>query len=223
MTSTRARCTAALYALAGWPRWLAAGLCLIAAAVAALGSATRSGPPPSSTIVVAARDLPAGHLLVPADLRMVRWPDSALPRDPMPSQAGAIGQRTAQQLFRGEPMSSAALLDPAVVSALAAGQVAASVTLAGRDQGALVHRGAVIDLYPASDQGLVGGSPLPATGHAIAEHVRVLAVLPDSAPPADGTGQSAGLTVLIATDRQTAGRLAAHLATTFLATLVPPT
>jgi pilus assembly protein CpaB len=207
--------------LAGWPRRLAAAFCLIAAVVSALrpGGSTGQLVP----VVVAARPIAAGATLTATDLRIARWPAGDVPSGAVGQLPGAVGGRVAGPLARGEPVSSGVLLAPAVARALALGLVATTVTLTSPDQAAILHTGAVIDLYSGSSDGVMvegktvsDGSP----AQPLANDVEVLAVLP--AAPAQSAVAGNGLSLVIAARPATAARLAAHVSGTFLATLVRP-
>jgi Flp pilus assembly protein CpaB len=159
-------------------------------------------------------------VLAAADLSPARWPATAVPAGALHRSIDAVGRRVAGALARGEPIQLSSLLEPAIAAALGAGQVATTVTLADPHQVAILAIGSRIDLYGATPTsgGLVQGA---AEGTAVARNALVLAILPatelsgDLSPP-DTPG------LIIATDPTTAGRLAAHMSTPFLATLVPP-
>ena len=60
-------------------------------------------------VVLAARDLPAGHAIKPGDLRVVRWPATSLPRGHFSSPAALKGRVPRTPLFRGEVVLAAKL------------------------------------------------------------------------------------------------------------------
>lgn len=218
MTLPPLRPDALLGVLAGWPRRLAAAFCLVAAVVSALRPA--ASPERLVPVVVAARPVAAGATLTATDLRLARWPAADLPAGALGQLSGAVGGRTAGPLARGEPVGSTVLLAPAVARALALGLVATTVTLSSPDQAAILHTGAVIDLYAGSSDGvLVEGKAVAEGGSAqpLAEGIEVLAVLP--APSAQARP---GLSLVVAARPATAARLAAHVSGTFLATLIRP-
>lgn len=225
MTSTRARLESVLTALAGWPRRLAASVCLVAAAFSALGTAGRPGPSRLAAVVVAGRPLAAGTLLTTGDLTVARWPASNVPTAMLGRVSDAVGRRVAAALARGEPVSTGSLLEPAIARALAAGRVATTVALADANQAAILHPGALVDLYPESNEAvLAAGKPVSDTTSAgpIVRNVEVLAVLPASPATDQHLGPQGSLGLIVAVDPGTAGRLATQLSAAFLATLTPP-
>ncbi len=60
-------------------------------------------------VVLAARDLPAGHSIKARDLRVVRWPAGSLPRGHFSSPAALKGRVPLTRLFRGEVVLAAKL------------------------------------------------------------------------------------------------------------------
>jgi Flp pilus assembly protein CpaB len=219
IASPRLRLTGLLSALAGWPRKAAALLCLALAVVSALTSRAAPGSEPRSPVLVTAKPLPPGTVLAAADLATVHWPDPLVPAAAVRRLSDAIGHTVGAAMSRGEPLTTARLLDTGISAALAPGQVALTIGLAGGNQAAILQAGALIDLYATgSDAGLIGGAPLPSDGHRVGTSLRVLAVLP---PPAD-QASSGTPSLVIAADRGTAARLANRPAGQFLASLVPP-
>jgi Flp pilus assembly protein CpaB len=213
----RLRWPGLLDAFAGWPRRVAASLCLALAVLSAVTSHGKSSVR-QSPVVVSARPLLPGAVLTAADLRSVLWPTATVPAAAILRLSDAVGHTVGAAMTRGEPVTIARLLDTGMASALGPGQVALTVTLAGNNQAAILRSGAVIDLYtPAGEAVLADGRPLAAngSGHRLATNIRVLAVLP---PSEDGPGSS----LVIAADRTTAARLADRPAGPLLASLVPP-
>lgn len=228
MTANRARLDYLLTLLLGWPRWLAVGICLACTCISVLHTQRNSASTSQlSPVVVATHQLTAGIALTSADLRMANWPTTAMPSGAIRKPGDVVGRRLADRLPSGEPIVVDDLLDTSIASALAAGRVATTVTLSNPNQAAIVHQGAVIDLYPGpGDRVLVSGTPVsgtPVSGtvRAIARNVAVLSVLPDAHSGTSGD-QSGGLNLVIATDRTTAAQLADHPSGTFLATLTSP-
>ena len=217
-TSPRFRPDGLLAAVSGWPRRLAALACLLLAAVTAVTSHS-TAPIARSPVVLAARALSPGTVLSTADLVAATWPAAQVPSAAVVRRSEAIGRAIGAGMTRGEPITAARLLDSAIASALAPGQVAITVGLISASQAAILQAGALVDLYlGASD--LVAGSSVVASniGRPVATAVRVLAVLPQPDGVTGGTGPS----VVLAADRPTATALAEHPAGPFLATLVPP-
>lgn len=209
------RLTGLLAVLAGWPRRVAALLCLVLALVTALGSADGSASRHRSPVVVTTRPLGPGTVLAATDLVTIGWPDELLPTEAVSRLADVLGHTVAAAMTRGEPLTRARLLDTGLSAALQPGQVALTIGLAGGNQAAILQAGALVDLYAADSAALIAGSPLPpGTGHLLGSNLRVLAVLPAAA--------DSGPSLVIAADRSTAARFADHPTGQFLASLVPP-
>jgi Flp pilus assembly protein CpaB len=206
--------------LAGWPRRLAALLCLTLAVLSALTSLhSRSSAQLEARIqvVLTAHSLPAGTVLTHADLKLVQWPASWVPPDALASTGAALGHRIGAAMSAREPLTANRMLDGSITGSLKAGQVAVSITLPDLGQAAILSAGAVIDLWAANDAGVIAdgqrvsrGTP----GRVIATAVRVLLVLLPSEH-----ASSSGLTVVLAVDRSAASRLANQPSGTLLATL----
>lgn len=199
-------------------RYLAAGLCLLLAGLAMLGNARpRPAPPPfrAHPVLVAARDLPAGHLLARADLTVRSWPQ-VLPADAvLAALPAAVGERLASPLRRGEPVTTTRLMSGDLTAGLPAGTVAVSLPLAAGSATGLVRAGDEVDLVALTLAGAVAPDPLVAAAASsaatapgadvVAHRVTVLAVLPDTA--------GAGVRLIVATPRPLAVRLAGLTAT----------
>ncbi|MGX7677926.1 SAF domain-containing protein [Jatrophihabitans sp. DSM 45814] len=219
MPSSPVRVESFLYFLGGWPRRLAAAACVALAALTFLSSHRQSSAVASSDVVIAARHVAAGTVLSAADLQLAHWPVDLTPADALHSLSAAVGRPVGAAMSAREPVTTSRMLDVSVSAALSAGQVAVTVTLPDRAQATILAAGATIDLYAGADPSLLAnGKPLTNAqgGREIASAVRVLAVLPPSEP----TSQ-AGMTIVIATERATASRLANQASGTVLATLRP--
>ncbi len=196
-------------------------------------------PPATSMVLVAAADLPAGHVLVTGDLRTARWPAGEQPAGAItPPAAG----RLASPLRRGEPLTDARLVGPGVLRGLPPGSLAVPVPVG--DLAALtgVQVGDRVDvLVGPADDGLgqpvtastappgsdAAADPLSAPEHPSAEQLPSaqpvglgLLVLAVPAPPADSgwsdavVGPAAGAAdqpgvLLLAADAATARLIAA--------------
>lgn len=197
-------------------------LCLGLAVLAFLRPSSGSAGQAGATVVVATHALRPGAVLKAADLRAARWPAANVPAGTVARLSDAIGQPIGAAMARGEPVTASRLLNSAISRCLTAGQVALAVTLASGEQAAIVQPGATISLYATADSAqLIEGSPVrgpPMAGsRALASAVRVLAVLP-------GTDEAnrQQFSVVIATDPDTAARLAGQPLGALLATLLPP-
>src|SRR5215218_5029676 len=107
--------------LTGWPRRIAALLCL----ALALLSAITSHPPPrtghTSSIVVTAKPLRPGTVLAATDLATVLWPAAIVPAAAVLRFSDALGRTVGAAMTRGEPLTAARLLDTSISAALGPG------------------------------------------------------------------------------------------------------
>ncbi|MGW4476449.1 Flp pilus assembly protein CpaB [Nonomuraea sp. NPDC004354] len=162
---------------------------LIAAALAALSLACaltvlRPGPGPTTTVLVATKDLKPGTLhqgdLQPAHLPAAAVPDGAL-------STGAVGRTLAAPMRRGEPLTDVRLVNPALLATLPPGTVAMPVRIADPDAVRLLSPGDAIGVLAAWDSGQVAQT--------VAERVPVITI-----PAAES--DSGALVVLAATPDQ---------------------
>ena len=142
--------------------------------------------------MVAARDLPAGSVLTPADLALVTMPVQAVADGAAASINSVIGQRIALPMRRNEPVTGVRLLDGGLLQALGHGLRAVPIRLADPALAQFVQAGSMVDVYARSE----GGAPLGA----VASAVTILRVLPVD---------DQGVVVLVAADQGTAARLTA--------------
>jgi pilus assembly protein CpaB len=98
--------------LSGWPRRLLALGCVLLAAVTAMGD--RHEPPPAAagSVVVAARDLPAGAQLTGSDVRVLAWPVNLRPPGAISRPAQVIGRRLAGPIRAKEALTGTRLAGP---------------------------------------------------------------------------------------------------------------
>ena len=192
---------------AGWPRRVLVVALLAAAALIGL----RPDPPlapvapavPTTRIVVAAHDLPAGRVLVAADLRTVPVPTAVVPSHAVRAAATLVGRVAAGPMRRGEAVTDARVMGPGLTAGLTAGEATAvPVRLADPETAALVRPGDRIDVLGVPVEP-AGGPPPAGDGDAVAvaSDVRVLAVL-GARDPVDG------VVVVVAATEQVARRLA---------------
>ncbi|WP_431897640.1 Flp pilus assembly protein CpaB [Nonomuraea sp. bgisy101] len=128
---------------------------LIAAALAALSLACaltvlRPGPGPTTTVLVAAKDLKPG-VLHEGDLHKARLPADAVPDGALTT--GAVGRTLAAPMRRGEPLTDVRLLNPALLATLPPGTVAMPVRIADADAVRLLSPGDAIGVLAAWDTG----------------------------------------------------------------------
>ncbi len=213
--------------LAGWPRRIAAVLCLVLAAGSALSA--RASPvrrTSEAPLSIAARDLASGTTLASADLRIASWPEGLRPSGAFADTAPLVGRRLAGPVRAGEAITGVRLLDGDVTAGLPSGFVAVPVTLAGGAAAGIVHAGQWVDLLAPVSASTVDGLPDGSSSSAaptavpLADNVRVLAVV---SVAAGGAATSTDNTpVVVAVDRPTALRLASRSGAALLVTLRAP-
>jgi Flp pilus assembly protein CpaB len=172
---------------------LAGGAVLSAVAVARTPEAG-----PAVTVLVASRDLAAGHLLGPGDVRVQRRPAGYAPQRPGPGIGEAVGRRLSGPLGTGEAVTSERLLGPGMLAGRPDGEVAVHVVLG--DPGALAM------LRPGDRVDVLSGTAEP-----VARSALVLAV--DRPADSGGLGAAgpiggAGNGLVVATSPESARRLA---------------
>ncbi len=157
-----------------------AAVCVGVAVVSGV-SAVRGPAPATTSVLVATRDLPAGSVVEPGDVRRADYPTSLVPSGLLDT---AEGQVLAGPIRRGEPLTAARTVGADLTEP---GVVATPVRLPDSAMAGLLSLGDVVDLSvvdPADDE-----PALP-----LAHDVRVLA-LPGGADEADSgaSWQDAGL------------------------------
>lgn len=163
-------------------RRLFAALLLCAAAAVAVQQLTPASPA-TTTVLVAARDLPAGHLIARDDLlaatvspRMV--PDGALlPAARTAASAtgagvpgGWEGEQVSGPVRRGEVLTDASLLGNGLLIGSPSGSQAVPLRLSDPSTLALLHQGQLVTVVLSSTQGMDG----PVSNEVLAENVPVL-------------------------------------------------
>jgi pilus assembly protein CpaB len=128
-------------------------------------------------VLVAVRDLPAGHRLGAADVRVDRWPPQIRPVSALREPSGALDATLSTSLGAGEALTASRLRGAGMLSGLPAGLVASHVPLADAGAAGLVQPGDHVDLI---------SSP---SGRVVGQDVVVLAV---DAPGGDGAGGLVG-------------------------------
>jgi len=146
-------------------RRLLAAVCLGLAVLSGL-RAVAGPPPPTQPVLVAARDLPAGTVLVADDLATRRFPVGVAPGAAV-SRADALGRTIAAPLTAGEPVTVVRLVAPGLLDGYP-GLVAVPVRIPDPDSVALLQVGDRIDLLATDPGG--GGTAL------VARQVPVLAL-----------------------------------------------
>ncbi len=128
---------------------------------------------------MAARDLPAGHVLAADDVRTVSVPQSAVPSGALSAPAGAV---LASPLRRGEAVTDVRTVSPALARAQPGGT---ALPLRLPDAG-------VADLLrPGDEVDLLATDPDDGSVRTVASRVRVLAVPTGVADGPAGAGSGA--------------------------------
>lgn len=129
-------------------RFLADHRRVLAAAFAGLATwaalTVLTADPASRPMLVAAHDLPSGHLLTEDDIVQVSAPD----RLAVATVSDPVGAMAAGPMRAGEPLTDRRVVDP---RALPDGQVLASIT-ADRSTAALVRPGDIVDVLAIAQE-----------------------------------------------------------------------
>ena len=161
-----------------------------------------AGPPaPTTPVVVAAHDLPAGAVLSRADLMVRDFAASTAP-SAVTALDDAVGRTLATPLSRGEPATASRLVAPGWLAGYP-GLVAVPVRIPDSDAVGMLRVGDRIDLL-ATDPGRAGGPADPGGTRLVATGVPVLAL---PAPPSGLSGLPAnspasGRLVVVGTTRE---------------------
>lgn len=192
----------------GWPRALAlrrviAGLLVVLAVALAVRPPPQARGEPTVPMLVAARDLAPGSSLGPADVRVVRAPESLRPPAALTTAGQVRGRVLAGAASRGEPVTRARLVGTENSRLLTgdADAVAVPVRLADPEVAALLTPGAHVDVVTAAPE---GGS----RAVLLASDATVVTVRADDSEGAVQTGAGPGRLVVIAVPRDSAARLA---------------
>lgn len=130
-----------------------AALLVVLAAVLAFRPSARDGTEP---VLVAARALPAGTVLSPADVRTARMPPDLVPESAIADPAAVDAAVLAASAGPGEPITRTRLLGPEHTR-LTAGpdRAAVPVRLADPAVARLLHPGARVDVVAAEPRSVV--------------------------------------------------------------------
>lgn len=167
---------------------------LAATAVALVVTELRPPPPPTVTVLVAARAVPAGHVLAPADLRVLATRADATQPGALTTVEDAVGRRVGASLAPGEALTASRLVPRRSTDGLPRGRVALHVVAADPASVDLLAPGTGVRVYPAA-----GGAPLALAAQVLATD-----------PPATGadpwgTGSPAGRGVVLSLSAAEAG------------------
>src|SRR4051812_34463426 len=150
-------------------------------------------------VLVAVRELPAGHRMSPSDLRVERWPEQIRPASALQEPGAAVEATLAAGLGAGEAVSPSRLRGSGLLSGLPAGMVAAHVPLTDPGAAALAHAGDHVDLI-SSLSGTVLGTDVIVLAVDQPEGAASSALVGGGDPPRPG--------IVVALSSATAARLA---------------
>ncbi|WP_456846094.1 SAF domain-containing protein [Cellulomonas sp. P5_C6] len=193
-------------------RFLVAAVCLgIAAGCTA--QALRPPDPPTSALVVAAREIPAGTTLTSADVRVVRVPVALAPDGAVTDPGSVVGASAAVPLAAGVPVLAGLLAADDVRGP--PGTVVATVRLADPAVAGLLSPGVRVDVLAATAEGgpgtvvatralvlpvahrAAGAGALGLGGSGDTSVPVLLAVAPAEAPALAGAAASALLSAVV--------------------------
>ena len=137
--------------LALYRRPLAA--CLAALSVACALSALAPEHVPTRTVVVAARDLPAGQAIAASDLALRVLASEALPSDVASDAGEVVGGRLAVPLRSGSPVALASLVGPGLLTGTPPGTVAVPVRPSDAETVSLLSPGQLVDVVLSTGNG----------------------------------------------------------------------
>lgn len=201
-----------------WPRLLLAGACLLLALNSALGAKQVVAQSPRTVaVVVATRDLPAGHSLTRHDVAVARWPAALRPATARGDPALVIGERLAGPIVAREAITVARVVGADLADGLGRGRVATPVSLGNPHTVDLVRAGDRIDLLETARPPEIAdpGLAVDPKVDTLASGALVLAVWPAT----DG----ADAELVVAVGRATAVRITRDTAThVFTAVVDPP-
>lgn len=198
-------------------RLLRAVLVVIAVVIIVARLSPRAAP--TTAVVAAARDLPAGAVLTAADLRTIALPPATVPLGAMTDVTALVGSQLTGALRRGEPLTDVRLTD-GVLSRPALGLVSAPVRLADSQAAQLLQPGQRIDVLAAS----TATDSTVSSATVVAADVMVIAIPIASTPPGGSQVDSdvgvAGALVVLATSPLQARQLAQAEVTSRLSAVV---
>lgn len=155
-------------------------------------SALREEPPEWTGLVVS-RDLPAGHVLLPSDVRIVDLNTAAQPVNALTEVTDAHGRVLSGPMVAGEMLLRSRLVGPGLLAGGPAGQVAMPLRLEDPAEASFLTPGDHVDVLAArrtTEFGDTGGDEgsddNPPTAEVVARDVVVLAI------PGSGSSSTAG-------------------------------
>ncbi|MEZ0446917.1 SAF domain-containing protein [Cellulomonas sp. ICMP 17802] len=196
-----------------WRSRFALGAVCLGVAAACTVQALRPADPPTSLVVVAARDVPAGTELTSADVRVTRFPVAVAPDGSIADLRAVVGASAAVPLAAGLPVLPGLLADDEVRGP--PGTVVATVRFADPAVAGLLSPGVRVDVLAATPEGGPGsvvatralvlpvahpdasGGPLGVGGSGDTSVPVLLAVAPAEAPALAGASASALLSAVV--------------------------
>jgi pilus assembly protein CpaB len=181
-------------------RILAAVLFLTAGVLAVRPAAAQSDS--GSPVIVSARDIAAGSVLRPVDIRVARLPASARPAGALSTIESADGRILAGAARSGEPLTDARLVGRAagILGPDDSQRSIVPVRLADAGVAILLHPGERVDVVTTA----AGGSR-----QLLAEMAEVVTVVTRDAEAARGVGRDEGSLVLLELPSDSAAQVAA--------------
>lgn len=158
-----------------------------------LGLGALHAEPPGRTVVVTARDLGSGTTLAADDVHRVRLPAASVPAHSTNHIDDVIGHTVAGPMRRGEVVTDRRIVRADRMSGFPAGTVLVTVRLADADALSSIRIGDRVDVVAVDPEG--------AKAEVVARSVEIV-TLPR------GDDRSDGIPVGVATDEDTALRLA---------------
>lgn len=140
-------------------------------------SLLRPSPPATTAILVANRELPAGHTITESDVSEALWPTAVGPPPPVAEIDDIRGRVTTGPLAAGEPIGVARIIGPGLLDLTGATDsdgtelVAAPIRLADSGQAALIRPGDTVDVIAARASDAGGQS-----AERVATDVRVITI-----------------------------------------------
>lgn len=184
-------------------------LAAVTAAVSVLVGLHAAAPAPSPTrsLLVAARDLPAGSVLTREDLELTSVAPASVPAGAAGSPGELLGRTTAGPVRAGEPITDVRIVNGSLLDGYP-GLVAAPVRIADPAVVGLLRVGDLVDVIAADPQGR-------------SEAVVVAAAAPVVAlPAATETALASGGLVVLAVTGETATQLAAATVSGYLSVVI---
>jgi Flp pilus assembly protein CpaB len=180
-----------------------------AVAVAAGLQANSAPPPPRTMVLTAARDLPAGVVVSPADLTRTAYAPGSVPSGLLPGPAAAVGRTTTAPMRAGEAITDARLLTSSLLDGYP-GLVAVPVRIGDPGAVRLLRAGDRVDLLAADPQG-------ETSARVVGRDVPVLAI---PRPGEESPGLTNGALVVVGLSPETAQTVAQASVSAFLSVVL---